>query len=537
MYTRYFGFNEKPFTLTPNPRFIYLSTNHKEAFAHLLYGINNHYGFIGLTGEIGTGKTTVLRSLLGQLPEEQYCTALIFNPCLTGVELLRSINSEFGIDAGGAGSTELLAALNRFLLAESARGRTVVLVIDEAQNLPPAVLEQLRLISNLETEHDKLVQIVLAGQPELEKILARSDLRQLNQRIAVRYRLGPMKHTETAEYIRQRMETAGETGGVSFSRASIVVIHLATRGVPRLVNILCDRCLLIAYGNENRRITSGTALKAVRETLVRRPLLAVLSLLLVLALLAAAVTHMPTPGPLMTTATGNIPSQAVTPHPDTGHLDAAVTEAEVRSYDRNDFNLHAVNAFTRFWGVPPLKLITDEFRIPESVRNLGEHRGLRVTELKGTLDDILRLGVPFLAITRVSEQSGAYCLAVTGRVGEAMAITPPLDESQLLSYAGISAVAGDRYLLIWRNSGDIPDNLKEGESRYEVIALQQQLKRTGYFNGQPQGNYSEKSIAAVTKFQQDHGIAVDRSLGEMTLAVLSLSAAQKGQTQVSGEDR
>lgn len=267
MYTKYFGFLEKPFTLTPNPRFIFLSKNHKEAFAHLLYGINNHYGFIELTGEIGTGKTTVLRTLLGQLQDDSYCTALIFSPSLTGVELLRSINSEFGLDSKSEHANELLAELNRFLLDETAAGRTVVLVIDEAQNLEPDVLEQIRLISNLETENDKLIQIVLAGQPELETLLARSDLRQLNQRIAVRYKLHSLGMNETRSYIRQRMEVAGDSGGVSFSNLAIIAIYLCTRGVPRMINILCDRALLIAYGDECRRITAIVVMRAMRELL------------------------------------------------------------------------------------------------------------------------------------------------------------------------------------------------------------------------------------------------------------------------------
>jgi general secretion pathway protein A len=269
MYTKYFGFNEKPFTLTPNPRFIFLSKNHREAFAHLLYGINNHYGFIELTGEIGTGKTTVLRTLLEQLQEDNYRTALIFSPCLTGVELLRSINSEFGIESRSYHSNELLAELNRFLLSESSVGRTVVLVIDESQNLQPDVLEQIRLISNLETENDKLIQIILAGQPELENLLERPDLRQLNQRIAVRYKLRSMSMLETRHYIRQRMEIAGETGGVSFSQLAIRLIYCATQGVPRMINILCDRSLLIAYGNEQRRISGFTVLQGMLEVLNR----------------------------------------------------------------------------------------------------------------------------------------------------------------------------------------------------------------------------------------------------------------------------
>jgi general secretion pathway protein A len=267
MYTKYYGFNEKPFTLTPNPRFIYLSRNHKEAFAHLLYGINNHYGFIELIGEVGTGKTTVLRTLLSQLNEDNYRSALIFNPCLTGVELLRSINHEFGLNSRSEYANELLEELNRFLLIENSRGITVVLVIDEAQNLSPEILEQLRLISNLETEDDKLIQIVLAGQPELSAILNLPKLRQLNQRIAVRYRLRSLSMDETRTYIRHRMVVAGETGGVSFSRSALKLIHLYTRGLPRLINNLCDRALLIGYGDEQRCISAGTITRAIREML------------------------------------------------------------------------------------------------------------------------------------------------------------------------------------------------------------------------------------------------------------------------------
>lgn len=265
MYTKYYGFNEKPFTLTPNPRFIFLSSNHKEAFAHLLYGINNHYGFIELIGEVGTGKTTILRTLLNQLNDENYRSALIFNPCLTGVELLRSINHEFGLNSGSKYANELLAELNSFLLAENARGNTVVLVIDEAQNLSPGILEQLRLISNLETEDDKLIQIVLAGQPELSALLRMPQLRQLNQRIAVRYRLRSMSVNETRSYIHHRMTVGGETGGVTFSRTALKLIHLYSHGLPRLINNICDRALLIGYGDERRHISAGIVYKASRE--------------------------------------------------------------------------------------------------------------------------------------------------------------------------------------------------------------------------------------------------------------------------------
>ena len=265
MYTKYFGFSEKPFNLTPNPRYLYLSKHHREAFAHLLYGINNRYGFIALTGEIGTGKTTVLRTLLTQLKDDQYRTALIFNPCLSGIELLRTINQEFGIPSRSDQVNELLSVLNRFLLAQNAAKKTVVLVIDEAQNLKPEVLEQIRLISNLETQSEKLIQIVLAGQPELDELLQRNELRQLNQRIAVRYRLRPMSLKETHDYIIHRMEVAGNAGGAVFSKSALKLIYLNTGGVPRLINVLGDRCLLISYGEEKRKVSTRIAATACKE--------------------------------------------------------------------------------------------------------------------------------------------------------------------------------------------------------------------------------------------------------------------------------
>jgi general secretion pathway protein A len=186
---------------------------------------------------------------------------------MTGVELLRNINQEFGIDAASDCANDLLNALNSFLLGENRQGRTVVLVIDEAQNLQADVLEEVRLISNLETENDKLIQIILAGQPELETILQRRDLRQLNQRIAVRYKLRSMTRDETRTYIRHRMDVAGAAGGVVFSRMAIALIHLYSRGVPRMINILCDRALLIAYGDEYRSITVATIFKSICELL------------------------------------------------------------------------------------------------------------------------------------------------------------------------------------------------------------------------------------------------------------------------------
>lgn len=265
MYCQFYGFREKPFSVTPNPRFLFLSKHHREAFAHLLYGIDNHCGFIELTGEVGTGKTTVLRTLLEQLDDDSHRTALIFNPCLSALELLRSINDEFGLPCEGLGAAELLETLNQFLLNENRQGRTVVLAIDEAQHLEPQVLEQIRLISNLETDTDKLIQIVLAGQPELKRLLERPDLRQLAQRMTVRYHLLPLDREDTAAYIRHRILVAGGAANVEFSAAAIRTIFAYSQGSPRTINIACDRALLVAYTEEARTISGKTARQAIGE--------------------------------------------------------------------------------------------------------------------------------------------------------------------------------------------------------------------------------------------------------------------------------
>lgn len=266
MYCDFLGLSEKPFTITPNPQFIYLSGNHREAFGHLLYGIDSHAGFIAMTGEVGTGKTTVLRTLLTQLDPEKYRSALIFNPCLSGEQLLASICREFGVEPDERNSFGYLDALNLFLLNQHAAGRTVVLVVDEAQNLAPDVLEQVRMISNLETERDKLIQIILAGQPELNDVLGRHDLRQLSQRITVRCRLTPMGMRDTAEYIKHRLKVSGCRIPGLFSRGAVRRIYRYSRGVPRLVNIVCEQALVMAWTQERSCVTSAIAARVIEGT-------------------------------------------------------------------------------------------------------------------------------------------------------------------------------------------------------------------------------------------------------------------------------
>ena len=551
MYTKYFGFNEKPFTLTPNPRFIYLSKNHKEAFAHLLYGINNHYGFIELIGEVGTGKTTVLRTLLGQLQEENYRSALIFNTCVTSLELLRSINQEFGIRSENEYTSELLAELNRFLLAENARGVTVLLVIDEAQNLQPEVLEQLRLISNLETDNDKLIQIILAGQPELEALLAKPELRQLNQRIAVRYRLKPMSLEETRTYIRHRMTVAGETGGVSFSRSAIRLVHLYSRGVPRTINNLCDRALLIAYGDEHRRVTSNLIVRAIGETMSmsrKRRFTLVMASVITMGILCSLLLAMnamrsdswwpqapyaqklvpaniPFKAPLPVPATMPAPmtqimTAAATPRAD--ELQLARLEQEILSHDQNDAHIRAFNALAVNWGARPITIFKGKLSVPRMFSQLANKRNLRVTIFKGTLAQAIQLGLPFLLETRVTGSLKNYCIAVTAIDNNSVAsISPPLSDRTTLSVQDLKLIASGTFYLVWRNSGQIPNVVTPGVKGHEVRSLQQFLTHADSYHGPIDGTYGTLTVKAVRDYQQSIGIPFNETVGELTLAALS----------------
>ena len=266
MYTSYFGFKENPFSLTPDPNYLYLSRNHKEAFDHLLYGINERKGFIVITGGIGTGKTTLCRALLGTL-DSSTKTALIFNAYISDMELLRTINQEFGVGATEPGLSKKghVDSLNRFLLETFSRGGNAVLLIDEAQNLSHTVLEQIRMLSNLETEKEKLVQIVLAGQSELRELLASPSLRQLDERIMVRYDLKPLDKIDVKGYVEHRLVVAGGKGNVRFTRGAFEAIYAYSLGNPRRINGVCDRALLIAYSKDEFIISKKMVQKAIED--------------------------------------------------------------------------------------------------------------------------------------------------------------------------------------------------------------------------------------------------------------------------------
>src|ERR1700675_2983059 len=271
MYLRFFGLNEKPFAITPDPRYLYLSERHAEALAHLLYGINESGGFIQLTGEVGTGKTTVVRTLLSRVPHHAD-VAVILNPRVTPVEFLLTICEELGLNLGEADRRsvkQMVDALNRRLLEAHAEGRRIIVLVDEAQNLSIDVLEQVRLLTNLETPTQKLLQIILIGQPELRELLDRTDLRQLAQRITGRYHLEPLSREETRGYIRHRLRVAGAAGEI-FTASALTEVHRLAAGIPRVINVTCDRALLGAYTQETRKVTAALVRLAAGEVYGRR---------------------------------------------------------------------------------------------------------------------------------------------------------------------------------------------------------------------------------------------------------------------------
>src|SRR5262245_6331128 len=270
MYTEFYGLREKPFSLTPDPRFLYLSASHREALAHVLYGIEQGEGFISVTGEVGTGKTTLCWTLLERLgPDTE--VAFLFNPMLSGEELVRAVSAEFGLASEGLSRTQLNDQLNRFLLEQRRAGRRVLLIIDEAQNLSPQTLEEIRLLSNLETSTSKLLQILLFGQPELDAKLESRELRQLRQRISVRWALQALDAGETGEYVRHRIRTAaaGHVGEL-FTETALRDVHRRSGGVPRLVNLVCDRALLAGYAAGMAQVGPDLVADAARELLARR---------------------------------------------------------------------------------------------------------------------------------------------------------------------------------------------------------------------------------------------------------------------------
>ena len=521
MYESFFAFKEKPFSLTPNPRFLFLSKTHNEVYAHLIYGIEHRTGFVEVTGEVGTGKTTILRTLLSHLDEDKYRVAFIFNPKLTAFELLRNINREFGVADDGLSNPDLIHSLNEFLLAENRAGRTPLLVIDEAQNLSAEVLEQIRLLSNLETEEDKLIQVILVGQPELRKHLSDHSLRQLNQRIAVRYHLRPLNGEETSSYILNRLKIAGRPDTNVFSAAALKRIFKYSGGVPRRINLICDRALLTAYTEERgvvsvRHIKQAVAeLDGMGEGGIAGGQLPWKATSLAVAICLVVLTGFFILGTFVNNATNAGPAtlEPVVANPQIQPARVPVAPAQ----ESPDSLLASLNALFSLWKVPLLEPRSSSagFDIDRELST----RGFELVRLAGDFADLSKYDVPFL-IPLAEEQGGGY-LAVLGRTSSGnWRVVPAYQGRDALDSAGLNTLGMHMALVPWVDFSAIGNVAAPGTSGENVRRLQFLLGLAGCVDIPTNGRYDKRSIECVKSFQRDHGLVVDGLVGPRTLILI-----------------
>jgi general secretion pathway protein A len=496
MYEKFYGFAEKPFNLTPDPKFLYLSPRHTEAAAHLEFGQRERGGFILITGEVGTGKTTLARYFLGRLPRKT-ATAVVLYPALSAVELLRTILDDLHVTPTGSSLKDHVDALHRFLLAARAEGRDVVLLIDEAQDLSPEVLEQVRLLSNLETDTEKLIQIVLMGQSELRALLARPELRQLAQRVTARYHLEPLSRAETAEYVRHRLAVAGGDGKVAFTAGALEAVHQLAGGIPRLINSICDRTLLAGFVRGLRELNAGMVRVAAREVLGPRsralPVRHWTTLGTILATAAVLLVVLALPRPLRApeaapTPPGTlVPTPAPTPTP-TPHYDDARLEQLLVSLDRDASRQAALRRIQDLWGGPPLER----------------------TSLRTHLDQLRRLDLPVvLELFHPTRRDTAY-VALLGLDGGEAQVAVGDAAPFPVSPAALDRLWTREAVFAWR---DPSGRVRVGEGGRSEALVREALARLGY---EGSGSLAE----VVTRFQREHDLLPDGVVGSRTLMAL-----------------
>ncbi|HEX4268728.1 MAG TPA: AAA family ATPase [Steroidobacteraceae bacterium] len=564
MYLAFFGLNEKPFSITPDPRYLYLSERHAEAMAHLLYGINEAGGFVQLTGEVGTGKTTIVRSLLAQAPKNAEI-ALILNPRMTAPEFLLTICEEVGIgvpDSATESLKDLVDILSQYLLRAHAGGRRVVLVVDEAQNLAPEVLEQVRLLTNLETNTQKLLQIILIGQPELRELLARNELRQLAQRITGRYHLSPLSTEETTAYVRHRLRVAGATADI-FNRFALEEIYRLSCGVPRVINVICDRSLLGGYSQDRHRITGPLVRNAASEVFGKRftpPWLPWAGTAAVAAILAvgsfalwrlqpwdwihrpavtrehrAAAESMPVarvqarPAPSSQTAAPATAAprvaQATTPAAPAGSPAGPPTiEPLATLLARHSTDTSTDAAFTRLfdlWGIHYTMDGTDP------CTQASQH-GLACLTERGSLGQLRLYNRPAILIL-TDANGGSHEVVLTGLDGEHASIdlgksTHQVGDGELSTYW-----MGD-YVMLWQPAAAPVETLSPGMSGDGVLWLRRSLEKLAGASdsGSPGSVYDAHLASLVRRFQRDHRLTVDGIAGVRTQVALAGALASPG---------
>lgn len=534
MYEEYFGLSDAPFRLTPDPRFLYLSPKHAEALAHLRLGLTEPGGFVCITGDVGTGKTTVLRTFLADLGPK-IATAYVFNPTLSWNELLLRIARELGVPTTGTGDVDLMDALNAHLLAERKSGRLSIAVIDEAQAVPLDVLERLRLLSNLETSTDKLLRLVLVGQPQLARLLVNPALTQLNQRITLRWHLGPLTRAETEAYVRHRLVVAGgEKAATLFTRPALALVHYYSGGVPRLVNMIAHRAMLVTYVLRQRRVNAAAVRRAYREigTLPLSAQTRAWRIARATAALAAGAALVTIGVPRFEWSRSRPPAKAAVavmapvptspPPAGVGETDATVPattdfERRVDRLDEATSLRDAVDVMLAAWGVQRLR--ADETPAADALEPVASRRGLDALRLTGNLSMLRLLDLPALLVLRApSTDLPAYAVlrAVDDRGvtlalgGETMHVAPEVLDRVWL---------GDAHLL-WRDFEWLGPTFGAEAEGTNVARLQTLLARAGVYAGPASGTFDDATQTAVLDFQRSRRLDPDCRVGRLTRIAL-----------------
>ena len=550
MYTSFFGLQEKPFAITPDPRYLYLSERHAEALAHLLYGINEAGGFIQLTGEVGTGKTTVIRSLLEQLPGHAD-VALILNPRVTPAEFLLTICEELHVPVpeSGRGSTKtLMDLLGRHLLDTHARGRRVVLIVDEAQNLSTQTLEQVRLLTNLETATTKLLQIILIGQPELRELLDKPELRQLAQRITGRYHLNPLSAEESAAYVKHRMRVAGATAE-AFTPAALREVHRLASGVPRVINVICDRALLGAFTKEDHRV-GGALVRQAASEVYGRPIpapwlkwgtaaaVAAAVALVAVGLVSLWSARKPAAETAQASAPAATPSaEAAAPPPVQAAAATVPASAPEVSLDEllarhaNDTTTEAALAkLFSLWGVTY-----------DAAKGRGcdqaARQDLECLFQKGSWAQLRTLNRP--AILTLTDDVGRTHQVVLSSLSDESATFEFGGESRQVPIASASRYWFGDFLLLWRPPMAVAKALSPGMRGAEVRWLRESLRTAQGLPAAPGSDaYDDDLTRLVQDFQRQHRLTVDGVAGVQTQIVLDTVIGATGSptivSQVAG---
>lgn len=532
MYNNFFGFKERPFQLVPNPGYLFLSKSHEEAIAHLNYAVSHGDGFVAITGEVGTGKTTLCRAFLEDLDKNTE-VAYIFNPRLNSIELLRTINDEFGIDSKADNPKDLIDSLNTFLIDLKSRDKNAILLIDEAQNLSTEVLEQLRLLSNLETNTSKLIQIILVGQPELRKILDSYELRQMNQRITLSWYLTPLTRKETREYIRHRVNIASNKTEDKFTPAAYYRIHNYSGGIPRLINIASDRALLTAFGFNKRKVTgsiAGTAINELKSRGGKTPiffkkgkLLAGALAVLCLALIAVFVfkvpgVFQPAPAEKKNTPPAVSQSKPVT-KPGPVKKTAVTFEEFLGNLTNRSSRFDAVKTSLSLWETTPVinRILNNMDDDAAFFQLAATQNNFQLLQIDNDLDLVNKLNLPaVLAFFPPGASSPRYLTVAKMTENEITLMGEEKDDVIRVKPGEMKSYWSGTAYLLWKDFLNCKGDIPYGAPKESVFTLKMMLRDIGFTEIPLDYEYDGATRDAVEKIQERHGIEVDGIVGART---------------------